>query len=311
MVILKTKVLNTLIVIIIVFSAFCADVSATEITPKRILVLGDSISTGYGLEGYNSGNAMGYSQRIKKAFNISDENYLNEAVDGYTSKNLLDFIKEAENKDIFSHYDTIFITTGGNDILNRVLSEMQNISDYIPTDLGNDVKSALNSIKTSADKIYTELDKDDVRKGFQQETDQFIKNYNDIIAKLKELCPNANIYVQTIYNPFSGVVGLENVSNYCDTYLEQMNDVIRKTTNINCIDVSQAFKGRGMLYTNILSMDIHPNSQGHYKISTMIYNIIVPPAETQNVNASVKEKKTSKLLDNSLKSSCDYLEKIS
>lgn len=305
---MSKKLVSFFIVMIILMNFSSASVFSEPAVPKRMLVLGDSISTGYGLEGYAENKANGYAQRLKSAFNIKDADYLNLARDGLDSSQLLEFIKKPENKELFKKYDSIFITIGGNDILNRMVSEIDDFYNYLPESLDGDIESVLDNIKKSADKMAVHLNEEKVKQGFQNQTDLFIKNFTEIISELKKLAPDSSIYVQTIYNPFSGVYGLEKVESYGDIYLSQMNNAIKNTKGINVADIYSLFKDKGLFLTNILSMDIHPNAQGHYKISTEIYNMIVPPEKT--ASNSVKAKKTSEKLAMSLKISVEFVEKM-
>ena len=304
-----SKKLASFFITIMIFINFSSSIVFSEpAVPKRMLILGDSISTGYGLEGYAENKANGYAQRLKNAFNIKDSDYLNLARDGLDSSQLLEFIKKPENKDLFKKYDSIFITIGGNDVLNRMVSEIDDFYNYLPEDLGTDIENVLDNLKKSADKMAAHLNEEKVKQGFQNQTNLFIKNFTEIISELKKLAPDSSIYVQTLFNPFSGVYGLEKVESYGDVYLEQMNNAIKNTKSITTADIYSAFKGKGLFLTNILSMDIHPNAQGHYKISTEIYNMIVPPEKT--ASNSIKAKKTSEKLAMSLKISVEFIEKI-
>lgn len=305
---MSKKLVSFFITIMIIINFSSSVVFSESAAPKKMLVLGDSISTGYGLEGYAENKANGYAQRLKNAFNIKDTDYLNLARDGLDSSQLLEFIKKPENKDLFKNYDSIFITIGGNDILNRMVSEIDDFYDYLPESLDGDIESVIDNLKKSADKMAAHLNEEKVRQGFQNQTDLFIKNFTEIISELKKLAPDSSIYVQTVFNPFSGVYGLEKVESYGDAYLNQMNNAIKNTKGINAADIYSAFKDRGLFLTNILSMDIHPNSQGHYKISTEIYNMIVPPEKT--ASNSINAKKTSEKLAMSLKISVEFIEKM-
>ncbi len=305
---MSKKLFSFFITIMILINFSSSVVFSEPAVPKRMLVLGDSISTGYGLEGYAENKANGYAQRLKSAFNIKDADYLNLARDGLDSSQLLEFIKKPENKDLFKNYDSIFITIGGNDILNRIVSEIDDFYNYLPESLDGDIESVLDNLKKSADKMAAHLNEEKVKQGSQNQTDLFIKNFGEIISELKKLAPDSSIYVQTVFNPFSGVYGLEKVESYGDVYLNQMNNAIKNTKGITTADIYSAFKGKGLFLTNILSMDIHPNAQGHYKISTEIYNMIVPPEK--NASNSIKAKKTSEKLAMSLKISVEFIEKI-
>ncbi|HNX63788.1 MAG TPA: GDSL-type esterase/lipase family protein, partial [Oscillospiraceae bacterium] len=166
---MSKKLFSFFITIMILINFSSSVVFSEPAVPKRMLVLGDSISTGYGLEGYAENKANGYAQRLKSAFNIKDADYLNLARDGLDSSQLLEFIKKPENKDLFKNYDSIFITIGGNDILNRIVSEIDDFYNYLPESLDGDIESVLDNLKKSADKMAAHLNEEKVKQGSQNQ----------------------------------------------------------------------------------------------------------------------------------------------
>ena len=80
----------------LLFSSICAAADNTEYVtvesavPRKVLVIGDSITTGYGLEGYEKGrdNVESYANLLKREFEseLKDgkEEFINKGIDGQT-----------------------------------------------------------------------------------------------------------------------------------------------------------------------------------------------------------------------------------
>ena len=93
-------------------------------TPPEMLFLGDSIATGYGLEGYNGGKencesyanmlADKYANQLKGKCKTSMKN---SAIDGQTSGELLSGLHNGIYDEDLRNSDAIIISIGGNDLL--------------------------------------------------------------------------------------------------------------------------------------------------------------------------------------------------
>ena len=96
--------------------------SANPQGKKSLLILGDSISTGYGLEGYpDSDDIPSYGNLFAEYLGAQkNESYFNRALDGETSSGLLWRINNSD-KGLYSDFDAIVISSGGNDLLDSLL----------------------------------------------------------------------------------------------------------------------------------------------------------------------------------------------
>ena len=273
---MKIKLIHLIASFLALILFFSISASAVDLKPKSMLVLGDSISTGYGLDGYPNANAASYCNRLASSFGLSGDNYTNKAIDGNNSANLLSQLTDEEIAKKIKSSDTIIISIGGNDILDIVFSSLESVMDSLPEQTGQDTAETLSIYSDAIKKVTAEIEKPDVQYEFQAGVNGFLNNYKKIIEKIKIISPTAKIYVQTVYNPFDGVYGFGEISSYCENYLSQMNQEIASTSGIAVINIHSAFKGKAMAYTNIMSMDIHPNIKGHHVIYREIYNTIMP-----------------------------------
>ena len=272
---MRAKIIIIFIVTFLTLSSFSA--SAIGERPTSMLVLGDSISTGYGLDGYMNSYVDSYCNRIAKTFNLNEGAYYNYAVDGFTSSNLVNQLDDEKIVNAIKSSDTILITVGGNDILMPLYSLFDIVNNSINL---NDInQNTFESYSNLIAKLTTELEKPDFQKKLQDSTNNFIINFDIIINKIKSYSPNSNIYVQTVYNPFSGMIGFEKISSFCEKYLTQINQKIFSQNKIKVVDTYTAFKGKAMYLTNITALDIHPNFKGHKLISELVYQAIYPTPE--------------------------------
>ena len=70
----------------------------------------------------------------------------------------------------------------------------------------------------------------------------------------------------TVYDPFEGVQGMEMMDVAAREKLGELNAEIFGEASEHgaaVADVHSAFEGHALDYTNISSMDIHPNKEGH------------------------------------------------
>ena len=193
------------------------------------VALGDSIAEGTGLE--NAGHAC-YGALVA-ATNGYD--FINHATGGHQTTDLLARLEEEAARADLAKADIISISIGGNDFLlggmYRLMLEAWVCKDY-----------------TWMDKIIASI----------------YENFSKIIAEIKALNPDAQLLVQTLYNPrtdFTREVyqtGLEKLNGCYARYLEA------HPGSFVIVDAGAAVKaGENMIAPDI----IHPNAKGHVAIA--------------------------------------------
>ena len=112
---------------ILVFILVAAMIAALAVCPayaaeqkyEFMLALGDSITTGYGLDGEAPYDCESYANIVAQSLGLdARSSYVNRAVDGATSKDLLNILPDLEN--YLGYSDLIVVTIGGNDLLQSV-----------------------------------------------------------------------------------------------------------------------------------------------------------------------------------------------
>ena len=258
--------------------------------PDNFIVLGDSISTGYGLEGYqvdevytgyckDNYNVLNYAKMLAQKYNTINT-YKNFAQDGLTAKGLLDEIATGNYDEYIKSTDYFFISTGGNDILLYFYDVIGQALD-MPEDYSIfDVKD----IDFTEKKVYTDFF-EFVSSGKlgalkKEVTENFQEYFLKITEYIKKTNPNAKIIYQTVFNPFSNVKMAGPLDSIATAIEKSINKIIidnsetvqdyTKVQNYYYVDVYSAFFQKANTYTNIKQYDIHPNAEGHKYIAQLI-----------------------------------------
>ena len=96
-----------------------------------LVVLGDSITTGYGLDGYTAGDNSSAAGSFANQLSAGYAEYSNFAVDGRTSGELLTALEDEDVSAALAGAETVVISIGGNDFLQPMISAVMSaaISD--------------------------------------------------------------------------------------------------------------------------------------------------------------------------------------
>lgn len=119
------KALSILLSAAIGFSALCTTAFAASDQPvaeknsssKNMVILGDSISTGYNLKD----NEYSYADICKDYLGYSDENFYNFAVNGADTFDLYDLLTTDENASAaIANAEVVVVSIGGNDMIDYI-----------------------------------------------------------------------------------------------------------------------------------------------------------------------------------------------
>lgn len=245
--------------------------------PEKILVMGDSIATGYGLDGYDKGreNVQSYSNMLKDEFSselkVGKEELINKAIDGQTSWELLEDIKKGEYDSYLKSSDLILISIGGNDLLHTLYGYFSENTDY-----GVSLKELLTDHSVGdLVEIYSGLSK-----VLEQKIEEYGDNLKEMSAYIKGVT-DARVILQTLYNPLDTTEKPKLFMAFVKSKIGGLNEKILENekdengvSNYTVADVFEAFAGHGDTLTNIKKIDIHPNADGHKKIYETLDPII-------------------------------------
>lgn len=234
----------------------------------RTVVIGDSIASGYGLDGYVFGDNYSAKDSFANRLSSDCETLSNFAVDGRTSAELLDALSGEMAVDI-SAADSVIISIGGNDFLRPMITALQTalLSDeefFSQLMSGEFDMSQINQadlIARFSDVVCAAAEQVDIG--------QTKLNLAVITDEIRSANPDCDIYILTVYNPF-GVDDLDAISDVAEQKLLELNSAIKSLKGVRVVDVYSAFDGSAEQYTNITEADIHPNAAGHQLIYTLI-----------------------------------------
>lgn len=237
--------------------------------PTHMVFLGDSITAGYGLDGYTSDdnyNCDSYSNLLEKQYKqelseICVPEMQNFAVSGATSDDLLELLDSGKIDSALEKADAIVISIGGNDMLHEMyglLADLGMSEENPKFDFDNvNIVSALSKLITLEDDVNEALE------GFEL-------NICEISDKINAKS-SGQLYVQTLYNPLESLTQFQMLVDFSDDKIDKYNKIVReKAQNYKIIDVEEKFKRKTDELTRIKKMDIHPNLKGHKLIAEIV-----------------------------------------
>lgn len=217
-----------LLVIVMCFSVIVPNIAqASGKYQGNLLILGDSIATGYGLPDYDSNGEPkaqdAWSTLLAEHYGAKQYNYAKE---GATTSDLLYEINFSGNQIAIAGANAICISIGGNNFLDLLSKYSQNME-------------SISNIQEEVQTLLTEASDD----------------LDDIFTELKSKNPDGFVFVQTLFHPFrnwtadASVVGYDGtIGEWMEIYIDAYNEILReKTQNYGflCIDVAQKFKEEG------------------------------------------------------------------
>ncbi len=296
------KKITALFICLIMALSLCIPATASN---GGLAVFGDSIATGFGLDGYSGtpdSAAASFANTLAAKNSLKyGVDYYNLAVDGMTSTDLLANLAAGTYDSVIAASDTIVISIGGNDLIGAVVKVL---TDYMTKNaamlkmlgidmsqgMGTDGLASLLGMMTGeqaamiSKTMATILTSEDATAAYTAAAETYAKNITAIYTKILSVNPRANVIHVTPYNPFAGIVipgglDLSALSTLTDTYVKLMaastakvGDALTagKPLNLSVISLDAIFTDKAMALTNMLAMDIHPNADGHALIAASI-----------------------------------------
>ena len=233
------------------------------------VALGDSISTGRALEDIENNL---FVNRIKKEYNL---NLDNKAVDGMDTTAMLNILNSNDENGIayrkaIKDAELITISMGGNNLLQPLMEMMKKGLGLDANATGIELKEAMKKNPNALSILATSLQNPQVTQSLSEKVKLFAEEFPEIIKVIKVLNPNAEIIIQTVYNPLHDVKDLSALANGVDVFFQGMNKAISEGSILGyeVVDVYEEFKSNDLQIplTNMAEFDIHPNKYGHQLI---------------------------------------------
>lgn len=119
-------------------------------------------------------------------------------------------------------------------------------------------------------------------------------NWKLIIEYIRELNPNAKIYVTNFYNPYYGI-NIEasnfNLGTISDGYIKELNKCLTVSKEYTIVDIYSIFNSYGLTNVSLqsASIDPHPNQKGHKAIYDAIYRAMTYHVVFKDSDGSILE----------------------
>lgn len=321
-------------------AVFAESTESSAPNVNSIVFFGDSIARGYGLED----GEYTYAQLCKDYFGCNVDNFASDGLDSYELMKALQRGDE-DKKQAIENSEVVVISIGGNDIIHRASKQTLNFAakkgllkegytaDDIPEDPGAYAMKTMIDLDAFKDYaksgLLASLELNTELKAFSMNLrlsegnnaygenegvikNQIIPNISESVKAIKEINPDAQVIVQTIYQPFqfspeyvAENYGESGYSTFITTIRSDFNSImdtfreeLKNVEDIEIVDVLQTFTGLESLadscdatpgyayyFTDIQepmeaeeeggkTMDFHPNQKGHIAIASDLINQI-------------------------------------
>ncbi|WP_156290150.1 GDSL-type esterase/lipase family protein [Oceanobacillus salinisoli] len=221
----------------IISEAVQSTINYFQNNPTNIVAIGDSLTQGVG----DSTNQNGYIGILERTINANGEvaQFENFGKRGLRSVQLLNRLDDEEVSSAIQEANIILITIGANDIMQVAKENIMNLSLH----------------------------------DFIEERVNFENNLREVIAKLKDLNKEANIYLVGFYNPFEKYFqDIEELNMIVETYNSTSESIADENEKVTFIPTVDLFKDEDI---NLFADDnFHPNYQGYHRIAERVLNYI-------------------------------------
>ena len=254
-----------------------------EPIPTAFIALGDSVSSGFGLSGYAGRGSFAEYRHSRLFFNKLYENgiveeYLNLAVTGYNTTDVLQLLHSTESDVLEYFYNASIITLniGGNNILIPFMAG--------GTATGENMGFGFFDILINAFSLLTGNLSPELSAVLNESVEYFNYEFAEILNWLEVHAPYAELIVNTVYNPIPRYLGSMPVtlSAVADELIIAINQNIMEESvarGFLVVDIYAYFDGRlDLMLFNLnpeegdTSLDlIHPSAEGHQLIAELHY----------------------------------------
>lgn len=287
------------IAVLAMLASLAIPASAAAKKPEFMLALGDSITTGFGLENYFDGDdayeCASYITLVAEAMGlVPKESYVNKAVNGATSADLLELLPELSRQ--LGYADLIVVTIGGNDLLGAVPLVASALSGKNITSLG----SAVDVLTAATPEDFAALAN---HANFQRQIANVLTKYAENLAAIagiiKSQSPNARVIFLKQYNPMKNVIGFGDFGNFADSLIGTINSTIDQVcaaSGFEVLDAPSVIDINAVGLTNMLNYDIHPNAAGHVELAKLLAShlgISLDPSENTFEEDTTAEPETT------------------
>ncbi len=253
------------------------DVKAAE--SRRIVVIGDSISSGSGL----ADEEKSYVELLEE---LPDTEVLNFSYEDMTTESLVSYMDDRQLQKYLEEADVIIVNVGIHDIMDPFMEKAQSYMDKWGFEKFEDVFFAsLSEYNLTVEDLLAYQ-----RELFSAvETNRETAKTNMLeIGERLSVYSDAQIVFQNVYNPIDTIERFDDLSNTRKSAYELICNQVDKTLNnsvnaavnelsesyqYDVADVQSAFAGNAYRYANLSDLDVNPTAEGHTVIAEMLIDM--------------------------------------
>lgn len=263
----------------------------------NMLVLGDSISTGYGLQNYTPGGdpylCQSYGNILAASLGLENgKNYINRAVNGDASYDLLALLPSmGEN---IKAAELIVISIGGNDLLHILPQFASSLTGRTVTDL----QAAASAVMAMDSTVLSQKLADPAGLTIVLGAiSEYSKNLPLIIEGIHTVNPTARVIFLAQYNPMAGSFVSPEFGEFAGNAIDSLNLALNTAVEASgygyeVADIPSVINVNAVGYTNISDADIHPNADGHAKIAEYLIDLIADDTKPAEVTSAINDDTT-------------------
>lgn len=272
---ISTYALILCLIILLPVSMFRSEVAVAGSSSANDMVsIGDSIAYGLGASAGQGYSELFYSY-LQSQPELAGTKLFNLAKPGAQSSDLLDQLESDSN--LTAHLENAHVVTvsvGGNNLLVPVIWCVANAYHLDPTDpqLDTKLEKAINRDMNHNNTLLRVALSETLETELKAGVVKFKSNWPKIIQSIKTQAPKSQVYVLTVYNPFSQE---DLLFSLFDPYVQQINSTIKAEGGYTIADTYNCFLQESTqkpLNFDIIQgqIDPHPTQQGHKLISQIL-----------------------------------------
>ncbi|NTW72927.1 MAG: hypothetical protein HGA49_11895, partial [Eubacteriaceae bacterium] len=292
----KSRKRSMIILIILVFAMGILPVTPVHafavisipVEAPKYVSLGDSVSFGMNAEDDHGYTAM-LKDYLDGQINITGTTqYYNLSEPGATTADLYKVVMK--NQKILKDARIITINIGGNNLIKPIMSRVSELYGH-PKNLNKAIKAKPKLLASYILQLSDPNSKESstLSSSLIAGVANFVLYWPAIMNQIKTNAPDAEIYVNTVYNP---VTKDQPIYALLDTCIQTINRTIKLSSwsyndrrfvqNFRVVDIYSEFESNTKTFLDFniskkaskVNVDLHPNDSGHDKIFQTFLNLM-------------------------------------
>lgn len=302
---IKRRILALVACLAVALLLVPAVAGAAEPSKGTHLALGDSITSGYGLDA--DAGERSFAALVAESEGLTlDDSYASDQ--GFTSSDLRALLSDETFQKSVADASLISVTVGGNDVMNALYDYLANAWSAANPDSAMTAEELRGLLEngTAAEKSALLAFGAGVLPDFftsseaQSALAALSENLSEVVYAIKELNPNAPLVIVNQYNPYAhlgaaaGIPQVEAIVAAFESGVQTLNATIAQGAATGSYVVADAYSALDAAEENPcnasvslaeVNLDFHPNAYGHELIAGAVLAALNPASSFDDVNA--------------------------